>query len=54
MIDSLKTEIVIGRNDIQYGKQYSTKNPGIGPDYISVNREAFWLWFVNLKDSGGG
>ena len=54
VIDSIRAEVFIGRDDMQYGKQYSTKNPGIGPDFISVNRGVFGLWFVDLKNSGGG
>jgi len=30
------------------------KNPGIGPDFISVDRGEFGLWFVNVQNSGGG
>ena len=54
VIDSFRAEVFIGRDDKQYGKQYSTKNPGIGPDFISVNKGAFGLWFVDLENSGGG
>lgn len=54
MIDSIRTEVFPGRIDLQYGEQYCTKNPAIGPDFISVDKGVMGLWFVNKKTSGGG
>ena len=54
MIDSLRNEEFVARDDVQYCIQYSTKSPGIRPDYTSVDRGEYGLWFVNVKNSGEG
>lgn len=41
-------------NDESWKNKYYCKNPGIGPDFIAVEKSNLGLWYVDLKNSGGG
>ncbi|WP_271813625.1 hypothetical protein [Clostridium beijerinckii] len=49
---ALKTEIYMSNETPVKGKYYC-KNPGIGPDFIAVEKTVLGLWYVDLKNSGG-
>lgn len=50
---ALRTEICMSNESPWKGKYYC-KNPGIGPDFIAVKKTNLGLWYVDLKNSGGG
>lgn len=52
-VNAMKTDIYWVRNDEIYGNTYSTRNPGMSPDFIAVYR-FMGLWFVNRAGCGGG
>ena len=53
LVKALKTEIYMSNGTPWKGKYYC-KNPGIGPDFIAVEKSNLGLWSVDLKNSGGG
>jgi hypothetical protein len=50
---ALKTDIYMS-NEIPWKGKYYCENPGIGPDFIAVEKSNLGLWYVDLKNSGGG
>lgn len=50
---ALKTDIYMS-NETPWKGKYYCKNPGIGPDFIAVEKSNLGLWYVDLKNSGGG
>lgn len=53
-LQSIRTTVFPSRNDVQYGKQYSCKNPSIGFDFFSAKKILRIFWVVDVKNSGGG
>lgn len=47
------TEVFMS-NEAPWKGKYYCKNPGIGPDFIAVEKGDLGLWYVDLKHSGGG
>lgn len=47
------TEVYMS-NEVPWMGKYYCKNPGIGPDFIAVEKGDLGLWYVDLKHSGGG
>lgn len=54
IFDAFKTQIVMSRIDKQYGKNYSSRNPSIGPEYYDIDQGFWGLWFINHNGTGGG
>lgn len=50
---ALQTDVYMSNRTPEKGKYYC-KNPGIGPDFIAVEKSNLGLWYVDLKNSGGG
>ncbi|MFT8352025.1 hypothetical protein [Clostridium saccharoperbutylacetonicum] len=50
---ALKTDIYMS-NETPWKGKYYCENPGIGPDFIAVEKSNLGLWYVDLKNSGGG
>lgn len=53
-VECFKTTVFKSREDSQYGKQYSCKNPGIGFDFFSCKKILGFIWVVDKENSGGG
>lgn len=49
---ALKTEVCMS-NETPWKDKYYCKNPGIGPDFIAVEKSNLGLWYVDVKNSGG-
>jgi hypothetical protein len=52
LVKALKTDIYMSNETLWKGKYYC-ENPGIGPDFIAVEKSDLGLWYVDLKNSGG-
>jgi hypothetical protein len=50
---AFRTEVHMSSEVPWKGKYYCT-NPGVGPDFIAVDKGNLGLWYVDLKHSGGG